>query len=272
MKIRILLSVFGAIAALPCHAATTFSFQQGDLRKDGTLYGSGASYAGTFDGSVTDNAPNNSATTNTQDRIGNQFRATATNPGSNGQQWSGLFSYDLSELSTFLASNPGFSVSAAAFSLTSIGGSHAGGSATIVLYQTEAFTGNATWSTSNGTDAWSTPVTSNGSGTVGGGTLASSSLGGGTVSTTISIGSAMTFSSSASFVSSVNDALARGDKTLYLLIQAATYASLDSYATFANNTNTTTDYRPELSVTLIPEPSAALLGGFGLLALLRRRR
>lgn len=56
------------------------------------------------------------------------------------------------------------------------------------------------------------------------------------------------------------------------MVRPETGTSLDQNAIFANNENITLDARPELTVTLIPEPSAALLGGLGLLALLRRRR
>lgn len=267
-----LLPTLLGISLASSHAATLFSFQQSDLRKDGVLYGAGSSYSGAFDGSVTDQSPTGTATTNTQDRIGNQLRAASGNVGSNGQQWSGLFSFDLTELGDFITANPSFTVASAALTLTSVGGSHAGGSTTIVLYQTEEYSGIATWITSDGTNAWSLPVKTNSTGAVGGGTLVSGSLGGGTVNTTITSGASMTFSSSAAFVNSVDNALARGDKTLFLLVQANNYGSSDSYAQFANNTNATTDFRPELALTLIPEPSTALLGGLGLLALLRRRR
>jgi len=48
------------------------------------------------------------------------------------------------------------------------------------------------------------------------------------------------------------------------------FESGDGYLTFASNSaNLAVD---NLIISTIPEPSAALLGGFGLLVLLRRRR
>jgi len=266
-KIQFATLAFACLTFNHATAATVFSFQQGDLRQDGTLYGTGSAYSGTLDGSITDQAPNNSMVANTQDRVGNQFRATTGNVGTNGQQWSALFSYDLTELGDYLTVNPTLNISEASFSLTRTGGA---GNSAIGLYQTEAFTSSATWVTYDGTNAWASPLRANSGGLAGGGTLVDSSLLNGS-----SLGSAdspMVFSTSTSFVSAVENALSRGDKTLYLVALANTYTSLDTYGIFANNAAATVDSRPELTITIVPEPSSALLGGLGLLVLLRRRR
>jgi PEP-CTERM motif len=54
-------------------------------------------------------------------------------------------------------------------------------------------------------------------------------------------------------------------------IGTTTSAGDNRFIPFSNDNDTATN-RPGLLVTAIPEPSAALLGGLGLLALLRRRR
>jgi hypothetical protein len=251
-------------------AATVFSFQQGDLRRDGLLHAAGASYSGMLDGSVTDNAPNNSMVAITTDRIGNQNRATNANVGTNGQQWTGLFSIDLTELFLHLEANSGQSVSEVSFNLTRL--SSTSGGVGLQLYQTEPFMAAATWATSNGTDAWSTPLADNPGGVAGGGTRLSGPLNGTAVGTFGSANSAMVFSSSESFVGAVESALARPDRTLYLIIQPNSAYNSDHYASFINNEHATTDLRPELAITLIPEPSSALLLPLGLLLALRRHK
>ena len=267
---RIPTIVVAGLSCLSCQAATVFSFQQGDLRRDGLLHGSGAAYTGMLDGSVTDNAPNNSMVAITTDRLGNQNRATNANAGTNGQQWTGLFTIDLTELDAYLSASPGQSVSEASFQLTRL--SSTSGGVGLQLYQTDAFTTAATWAASNGTDAWSAPLAENPGGVAGGGTRVSGPLNGNAVGTFGAANSAMNFGTSETFVSAIEAALARPDKTLYLMIQPSSAYNSDHYASFINSEHATTDFRPELVITVIPEPSAAMLLPLGLLAALRRHK
>lgn len=263
------ISALFAALVLPASAASVFSFQQGDLRQDGSLFGSGSSFAGAVDGSVTDNNPGGDISTITANFIGNQFRTSNANAGSNGQQWSGLFSYDLTELANHLTSNPGLTVSDASFTL--IKTTTGTGGASLNLYQTQAFSTLASWNTYDGTNAWPTPTAANPDGVVGGGTQL------------LKLNSNGVFSNSASpivwnntadsnFVDAVNDALARGDKTLYMAVITDGGFNGDARITYSDLGSATVDDRPELSITVVPEPSTALLSALGALALLSRRR
>lgn len=250
-------------------SAAVMSLQQGDLRVDGTLFGAGAAYAGAVDGSINDSNPTATITAITSNLIGNQFASTDGNRGTNGTQWNGLFSYNLTELASYLASNPGFTVSAASFTLiTSQTGT---GGATLNLYQTQPFTSSASYNTYDGTNAWPSPTESNPGGLAGGGSKLMRLNSNGVFSTS---GSPMTWNNTANsnFVDAVNDALARGDKTLYMAVITEGGFNGDARVTYTDLGNATVDNRPELSITLVPEPSAALLGTLGFVALLRRRR
>ena len=274
MKAPVSLKTLGILlmaAPLSASAATVFSFQQGDLRQDGSLFGSGATYSGSHSAAITDQTP--TATTAT-DRLGNQFRDAAaqagnTNYGNNGQNWVALFSYNLTELATYIASNPGMTVSGSQFNLVKL--TNQANAISFSLRSTQAFSTSATWATYDGTNAWPATVRSNSTGAVGGGTQ-------GTVlsaSAPASSGGAnMAWETSSDFVTAVNNALASGDKTLYMMVQGAFYTNSDSSITYADIANATVDSRPELLITLdaVPEPSTAILGALGAIVLLRRRR
>ena len=153
------LMVAAVVFCLPAvHAgtiATTFSFQKGDLRQDGALYGSGAAYSGVLDGHIADINPTSLVSTGTTLTIGNQFQ-TGT---ANGRNFDGLFSYDLTELYTYITNNTSANSSVAVISV-SLKLVATGGSSTVAgqinLYRTDPFTSGATWPT-NGTGAWSVP-------------------------------------------------------------------------------------------------------------------
>ena len=137
---------------------------------------------------------------------------------------------------------------------------------TLNLHQlTSSFTNDGvTWTSRNGTNNWTNP------GGDFGGVLSSAS---GNPST-IGAGNTMAFSS-ASLATAVDGAVGG---TLNLLLKSdvenTTARNLFRFAS-SRNTEGDPDYSgPVLTIdyTPIPEPSAALLGGLGLLALLRRRR
>lgn len=251
------------LSAFPASAATTFSFEEGDLRQDGALVGAGASYTGTVDGSVGDNNNTTTLASLNVDRLGNQFQSPSNaNVGTNGRQWNGLFSYDITQLANYITANPTFTVSAASFQLFSPGGS-ASLTTTLTLYRTSPFTGSSTWANLN-----SGTLTANPGGVAGGGSKESAALATTTSRINTNPGD-LNFGTSANFVDAVNHALANGN-ILYLMVQGS-YGNVDSFSNFTNNAGTI-DSRPELNITLVPEPSTALLGALGALALLRRRR
>ncbi|QTN33877.1 hypothetical protein HZ994_16680 [Akkermansiaceae bacterium] len=259
-----------AACAMPASAATTFSFQQGDLRQDGVLFGVGSGYAGASDGSIIDQNPTKTANSGTANRIGTQFNSTSANTGNDGRGINGLFTFDLTALADYLAANPTFTVSDVSLSVTRVGGGGSFGRA-ISLYATEAYTDSANWTTSDGTNPWSSPTTPNGTttpGLAGGGTVGA--LVGGTTFGTTKTTAPWVWGTSANFTAAVNSALA-GDKKLYLLAQTG-YGNGDSFFDFAKFDDATVENRPDLQITVIPEPSAALLGALGALFLLRRRR
>lgn len=252
-------------------SAAVFSFQQGDLRQDGVLFGAGASYTGARDGTITDNNPTGTITSITSNVVGNQFQSTSNaNRGTNGVQFNGLFSYDLTELSTYLAANPGTSVSEASFTLiTTQTGT---GGATLNLYKTQPFTSSASWNTSDGTNAWPLPNPVNTGGVAGGGSELSKLNSNGVFSTS---GSPMSWTNSVNtnFVDAVTDALARGDKTLYMAVITDLGFNGDARVTYSDLGNATVDNRPELLITtVIPEPTSVALLGLGGLFLRRRSR
>ena len=235
---------------------TTFSFQKGDLRQDGSLYGAGASYAGVVDGHVTDSTATSALTTGVTATIGNQYRSTPA--GNNGQQFVSLFSYDLSELKNFIDANTSatstVAITSVSLKLVSTGGSASAGG-NVFLYQTEPFTSGATWSTTNGSTAWSSPFQTGSTqyGYTGGGSPQTGNLGTAFpyVSTAlVTAGASVSWTSSAAFLTSLNTALARTDKTLYLMAVRSNITGQDSRVAVNSSNPTTVDNRPELLVTL----------------------
>ena len=103
--LRSWLLALSAGTALIAHAGTinsTFSIQQGNLVQDGSPYGTGTGYNGVVDGRVTDNTATTALSVgSTAITLGNQYQNTAVN----GQQYCGLFSYDLTELNSYIAAN-----------------------------------------------------------------------------------------------------------------------------------------------------------------------
>lgn len=135
---------------------------------------------------------------------------------------------------------------------------------TLNLHQlTSSFTnGGVTWTSRNGTDNWT-----NAGGDFGG-VLASASGN----PRTIGVNTSMAFSS-ASLATAVDGAVGG---TLNLLLKSntedTTTRNIFQFASTRNVLNAATGPTLTIDYTPIPEPSAALLGSLGLLALLRRRR
>jgi len=212
----------GTALTLAVQAGTTntiFSFQKGNLTKDGTAYGSGTGYTGVVDGALTDGSAGTVLTTGATSTIGNQYRS----PSPNGQQWVGLFSYDLTELNTFIAANTSSSssvtVNSVSFQLVSAGGNST--STGIGLYRTDPFTSpGCTWTNYTTGTPWTAPYQNIASsaqyGYTGGGSALGPNLGGTSPNTGVASGSTLTWTSSANFISALTNALARADQKLYL--------------------------------------------------------
>jgi autotransporter-associated beta strand protein len=249
-----------ALCATVVHAgtvSTTFSFQKGDLRKDGELYGAGASYAGVVDGNLNDST----ATTLPYRQARPPLWAISGAAGSpNGQQHVGLFSYDLSELGTFIADNTSASssvaITAVSFKLISAG-VNSGDSYSIRLFGTDPFTSGARWSTSDGSTAWSSPFQNIGSsaqyGHTGGASALTANLGGTSPNTSVASGNALEWTSSLNFINALTTALDRPDKTLHLTANCVITnwgGGSDSRLNVHFSPTATVDNRPELLVTL----------------------
>lgn len=248
---------FAALAlSLPMADAqtVTFSFQQGDLLKDGVAHGAGFAYSGAVSGNIVDANTTTALSTGTTATIGNQFQ---TGSG-NGRNFIGLFSYDLTELAAFITANTSasssVSITGASFKLVASGNSVGTVHGAVSLYQTDAFTTTATWPNFDGTNPWTQPFQTGLGETqfryTGGGSALTLNLGG-TSPTTASktAGSPMEWSSSANFIAALNSALARPDKTLHLMA-ARPLGNADGRVPFHTGTAAVADDRPELVVTL----------------------
>ncbi len=236
--------------------ATTFSYQQGDLRKDGVPYGSGTGYSGVVDGQLNDNNTSSVLSTTTI-AIGNLYQASPA--GNNGRQYVGLFSYNLTELNNFIAANTSptsaVTVTSVAFNVTSAGGNQ-GSAYGIRLYGTDPFTSSATWVNSTTGTPWSLPYQSlappNNTtqfGYTGGGSALTASLGGTNPNTSVPSGGTLQWPSSANFIAALNSALARTDRTIYLTANVP-FNNGDNWLNVNFSSSTTVENRPELLIGL----------------------
>jgi autotransporter-associated beta strand protein len=245
-----------AFCVTAVHSETvTFSFQQGDLRKDGELYGAGADYSGALDGHIVDANTTAALTTLATTTIGNQFQ---TGSG-NGRNFVSLYSYDLTELSDFIAANTSSSSSATvtsvSFKLIASGNTSGTVNGGISLFRTDPFTSGATWPTTDGSTAWTSPYQSGLDETqfkyTGGGSALTANLGGTSPSTgSKTAGSPMEWTSSAGFVAALGHALAQPDKKLHLMA-ARPLQNSDGRVPVHSGSAATVDERPELLITLL---------------------
>lgn len=198
------------------------------------------------------------------------IRESQTNQGSSQI----LFAGDTTTANDYLRSavafdlnNPaliGATITSATLTLTVRGSDTSSENATITLNLhelTSSFTNDGvTWSSRNGTDNWTT----------GGGDFGAALASATGNPRTATSGSTVNFSS-AGLASAAQDAIGG---TFYLLAKSAvennTARNLFQFASSRNVINSSPG--PVLTIEYIPEPSSALLGGIGLVALLRRRR
>lgn len=135
--------------------------------------------------------------------------------------------------------------------------------------------GTANGATQSGSSTWNNPFGDSSDTTPGGTTgtqLQSLSIG------NVGINTTWTFSTSTGFVSDVQGAYSPSGASVvnYLLKEIDTgtdWATDQSFLRIVSG-EASTGVKPTLTIdyTVIPEPTAALLGGLGLLAMLRRRR
>lgn len=256
-RVQLAIAAFAFCATASDAQTVTFSFQQGDLQKDGIAHGAGTSYTGAVSGHIVDANTTAVLTTTAAATIGNQFVNTPT--GTNGRNFVGLFSYDLTELATFITTNTSASSSVAitdvSFKLVATGASSSGTfHGGISLYQTDPFTTTSTWSTYNGTDAWTQPFQSGLAETqfrfTGGGSDLTVNLGGTSPTTGgKTAGSLLEWTSSANFIAALNTALAQPDKKLHLMA-ARPLGNADGRVSIHTGGAAIVNDRPELVVTL----------------------
>jgi len=171
----------------------------------------------------------------------------------------GLIRFDLSALSA-LGTIQINSVSLIGTNRSVTNGAGTVGNISVFDYGFEFVENTATWNNPDGA----------GGDTTAGGTLSSTLVA--TVNHSSSAGAVANFSSESAFTTVVSSALS-GDNTVNLLLKRTTETSSNNYARFASREHS--DNNPfELAIdyTVVPEPSAALFGGFALLALVLRRR
>ncbi len=255
--VAILAAVFPAAfvpAASAGVATITFTIQQGNLQTNGVAYGSGSGYSGVVDGQLNDNSATAVLTATVTSTLGNAFAS------GNGRQYVGLFSYDLTELNSFIAANNlssnAVTIQSASFQLISAGGV-TGSAMTLGLYGTDPFTSSATWSNLDGTTSWSNPyqnltapANTQQYGYTGGGSALTASLGGTSPNTGIASGSALTWTTSPAFIGAVQNALARADKKLYLTARGTFFSNGDDRLNVNFSPTATLASRPQLTITL----------------------
>lgn len=260
-----------ALFASALHAGTvttTFSFQQGDVRKDGEVYQNesfdGAAYASAVAGRITDNTATSALSTTATATLGNQFQSGSHN----GQQHCGLFSYDLTELGNFIAANTGpyssVTIQSVSFKLIT-SGTPSGSAMNLNLFGTDPFnTTGCNWSNYTTGTPWTIPYQSGRTETAynftGGPSALTPQLGGTVPSTGASgtpAGTTLTWTSSTNFISALNSALARTDKTLYLTARGSFFNTGDNRVNVHTGSATTLDNRPELLITLDVTTTAA---------------
>jgi fibronectin-binding autotransporter adhesin len=255
-RVQLAIAAFAFCASAADAETVTFSFQQGDLQKDGIAHGPGTSYAGAVAGHIVDANTTTALTTTATATIGNQFVNTPT--GTNGRNFVGLFSYDLTELASFITANTSssssVSITGVSFKLIASGNTAGTVNGGISLYQTDPFTTASTWANFDGTTPWTLPFQSGLAETqfrfTGGGSALTLNLGGTSPTTGGKVaGSLLEWTSSANFIAALNTALARPDKQLHLMA-ARPLGNSDGRVNIHTGSATTVNDRPELVVTL----------------------
>jgi hypothetical protein len=255
MKLKLFIAGV-AVVIVSGVSADLVSFQQGDLRADGSLISSSYQTQG---GTIRSGTEADNVQTSTSMYIGNT--------SSGGTPMRGLFGFDLSYIETVVGGNS-YTINSVTFKLTTVtaNGSFLGAS-TFSAFLTDSFADETV-------ATWNNP----GSGQVAGGnigtTLSSFALTptiAGTVKETASF-------TGANWISAVSNALAGADNTLNFLVKRGTENTSANYFwrpaddEYAGSYGV--DARPELivDVTVVPEPAVMGMLGLGaFVALLIRK-
>lgn len=262
LMVAALLIQFAAPEAWAGVVTTTFTIQQGNLQKDGSAYGSGTGYSGVVDGQLNDNNTTTALSTTATSTLGNAFASGSPN----GRQYVGQFSYDLTELNTFIAANTGpyssVAIQSVSFQIISAG-SVSGTASSIGLYGTDPFTSSCTWANYTTGTPWTIPYQNLASpnntvqyGYTGGGSRLTTSLATANPNTGVTTGNPLIWTSSANFITAVNNALARSDKKLYLTADVGAGNS-DNRLSVNYSPTATVASRPQLTITLQITTTAA---------------
>lgn len=189
----------------------------------------------------------------------NEIIVGVNNPGSGGQ-FHGLIRFDTSTISVPV----GFTINVTGVTLNTLNRNAAGGGSNLTIqvydYGFEFGETTATWNNPAGNAADSTAGGTEGT------FLTSSSVSTGANDTN-------SFDSSAAFISVVENAIG-GDNTVNLLLKRSSVADTNSFTRFLSLRSGDPGFELVVDYDLIavPEPATALLGGLGVLLLLRRRR
>lgn len=195
--------------------------------------------------------------------------------GSNSGGLNLLLNFSLSGLMATTANQPIIidSVSLNLKTLASQAGGSGGGlpfTVSLNLYGFDFVEGTGNGSAVAGASSWSNPA-GNGSDTTPGGTL-------GLGLQTLDIGSVATnqslsFATSANFVNALQAAYDNSDSNIRFILNETTSQGNQSFVRL-DSRETSGGTAPTLMInyTVVPEPSAALLGALGLIGVLRRRR
>jgi hypothetical protein len=247
--------IAAVLAAGSLHAGIVtniVSFQQNDLRVDGNLVD--AAYQ---TGSVTlrSSAPD-TVETSTGMYIGSHLASSI--PQANR----GLFAFDLSYIETLAAGNP-YTINSISFILTV--------SNARTLAETLLFSAYATDSFNETTATWNNPGAGHAAGGNIGALFASTEV---TSAMANANGTKIAFNASVpgNMATAIANALA-GDKMLYIMVKHHVEdGAVNKFFRAGSDSHTTVEYRPELLVTVIPEPATLGLLGIGtLLTILLRR-
>jgi hypothetical protein len=175
--------------------------------------------------------------------------------GTSGDRMHGLLRFNFTPITALLAPGETINISSAQL-VTTNSGTAGGGTPTLVLYSygfnfIESGTGGATWNSPSSGD------------TTAGGTLGTSLT---SAAVNTSANATNTFNTTTAFVNAVQSAF-DGSNDLNLIMARNSTATGNQFTRFAQG-----GFALQVTYDIVPEPSAALLGGLGTLLLLRRRR
>jgi len=250
----------------------TFGFQKGNLTTNSVVLDSGYNV---MDGVLGDANATALLTSSQTAAVGSFFKSGSPN----GQQNCGFFSYDLTQLASFITANTSgnssVSIASASYTVIAAGAaSTSGGNYAWQLYGTDPFTSSCTWSNYDGVNPWTVPYQNIAApnntvqyGYTGGGSALTTSLNTNSIFLNgVSTGNPLTLLGGTNFISAITNALARGDKTLYLTLRIPTFVNGDSRQGLTFSPTNTVASRPLLQIAVnvtVTSGSSTWTGGGG---------